>query len=199
MSTKIYYAWRIEGLRSLKQIHEFGRKTLAPAIKAIVKANLRQMIDSSSMTPKELRTEYTKRFVFQKDEQLKHLFSPKIEMVFYPSRKGVMLIPFCEGSLHDRSVRDYLNNLEGCIPWGYWNNTDKPEEISRREWRQRRDDWESLFDEPMIPSFGEVGLTMTLHNEYQPWADRIWPPEEYPEMWADLKKPEEKTEGAGLT
>lgn len=192
MSTKIYYAWRIEGLRSLKQIHEFGRKTLAPAIKEIVRNRLRSLMADIDGTPAELRKKYIRDYVLQKDKDAKKFISPKIEMAFYPSRKGVMLIPFCEGSLHGLEVREYLDSLEGCVPWGYWNNTDRPQEVSRREWRQRRKDWNSLFDsEPMIPSFGEVGLTMTLHTEGQPWADQIWPPKEYPEMWADMMKPTE--------
>lgn len=188
MSTKIYYAWRIEGLRTLKAIHVFGRHVLAPAIREMVKDNLRKCMEGSDLTGKELRQDYTKKFVFQEDTRLKQLFSPKIEMGFYPSRRGVMLIPFCEGDLHGVTVREYLNNLENCKPWRYWNNSDKPDDVSRREWRQRRDDWESLFDEPgnRCPLFGEVGLTMILHSEYQPWACQIWPREQYPEIWADV-------------
>lgn len=64
MSTKIYYAWRIEGLRTLKAIHAFGRQTLAPAIKEIVKTNLRKHMEGSELTEKALRQDYTKKFVF---------------------------------------------------------------------------------------------------------------------------------------
>lgn len=186
MSTKIYYAWHIEGLRDLKKIHTFARKTLAPKVKEAIRENLRNFMAKLNLSQKELRTEYTRKFVLERDEYLKRSRSPKVEMSFYPSRKGVMLIPFCEGDFHGRCVHAILDGLEGCVSWGYWNNTDKPDDVSYQEWRRRRDDWESLLDEPQIPSFAEAGFSIVLHTSYNPWADQLWPREQYPEVWSDL-------------
>lgn len=34
----------------------------------------------------------------------------------------------------------------GVSEYGYWNNTDKPDEISTREWSQRRRNWNRVLD-----------------------------------------------------
>lgn len=30
-------------------------------------------------------------------------------------------------------------------PWGYWNNTDRPDDVTAAEWRRRRDVWDKIL------------------------------------------------------
>ena len=46
----------------------------------------------------------------------------------------------------------------------YWNNTDRPDEVSAKEWRQRKKVWEAVFKNTW--SIQEIGMTFSL-SQYQ--------------------------------
>lgn len=58
---------------------------------------------------------------------------------------------------------EYLNNLLK-LPYikeyGYWNNTDKPDELTEEEWDQRRSDWNEILDRSFF--FTGSGISIDL-------------------------------------
>jgi hypothetical protein len=56
-----------------------------------------------------------------------------------------------------------FEGLPGVEPWGYWNNTDAPEDVSASEWEQRRQTWNRLT---LHKAPATVGLTWTLLGKY---------------------------------
>lgn len=58
---------------------------------------------------------------------------------------------------------EYLNNLLK-LPYikeyGYWNNTDKPDELTEEEWDQRRSDWNEVLDRSFF--FTGSGVSIDL-------------------------------------
>ena len=58
---------------------------------------------------------------------------------------------------------EYLNNLLK-LPYikeyGYWNNTDKPDELTEEEWDQRRSDWNEVLDRSFF--FTGSGISIEL-------------------------------------
>lgn len=45
-------------------------------------------------------------------------------------------------------VYDYLLTVDGIREYGYWNNSDQPDEVSEQEWEKRGQDWKLLLDGP---------------------------------------------------
>lgn len=58
---------------------------------------------------------------------------------------------------------EYLNNLLK-LPYikeyGYWNNTDKPDELTEEEWDERRSDWNEVLDRNFF--FTGSGISIDL-------------------------------------
>jgi hypothetical protein len=46
----------------------------------------------------------------------------------------------------DHEVYKNMLNLENVFEYGYWNNTDKPDNVKQAEWKKRASDWEFLYD-----------------------------------------------------
>lgn len=47
-------------------------------------------------------------------------------------------------------------------PWPYWNNTDKPDELTEDEWDQRGKDWDEALGGAGYSTPAECGLTRTI-------------------------------------
>jgi hypothetical protein len=87
---------------------------------------------------------------------------------------SMTLIPrngFCLGILYCEQQEFYSILLkEKCVrEFGYWNNTDKPDNVTSAQWRHRRDTWDAAFKKSPIPSL--VGFTTELFGEYEWPAD----------------------------
>jgi hypothetical protein len=54
------------------------------------------------------------------------------------------LIPYCDGASLMGGVLDFLREYTGLEEYGYWNNTDKPDQISDLEWDERCATWNRL-------------------------------------------------------
>jgi hypothetical protein len=52
------------------------------------------------------------------------------------------LIPYCGNGV--LGALSWLKRRRELEFYGYWNNTDKPNNISRERWKERRDVWETL-------------------------------------------------------
>lgn len=53
------------------------------------------------------------------------------------------LVPHCDMMM--RSVLDFLKVEPGLRDFAYWNNTDKPDEVSERSWAERERTWRRLL------------------------------------------------------
>ena len=76
---------------------------------------------------------------------------------------------------NNAAVRDYLAGQLDQIgtDYSYWNNSDRPDEVTARQWKARGQVWDRLFAESGIPS--EVGLQhQILSDHFIPQAP-TWP------------------------
>jgi hypothetical protein len=62
------------------------------------------------------------------------------------------------------SEAEWMANLPFVADYSYWNHSDRPDNISAREWKKRATDWENAF--PTYPA--ERSLIMELHSKYEP-------------------------------
>lgn len=77
----------------------------------------------------------------------------------------------CVGAL------EHLRSLPGIVEFDYWNNTDRPAEISAREWSQRARLWDQVFRDPAVVRFSmrwqpELALASDLKNAFPPLQAR---------------------------
>lgn len=71
--------------------------------------------------------------------------SPLVDFEFcitlFPLSNKILAIPYCE----QKSILSVLKNQPYVKEYGYWNNTDKPDELSDSEWETRSKDWDAAF------------------------------------------------------
>lgn len=77
------------------------------------------------------------------------------EISLYPGSPWTFAIIYSEPS---RAYRDVWAEIPGVEPYAYWDNTDKPEELSSRAWKRRGDQWNKRL--------ATKSLDWTLNGEY---------------------------------
>lgn len=84
-----------------------------------------------------------------------------LEILIYPQKiRGHFLCNIWSNDNIAQSIQTWCPQIES---YGYWDNTDRPDEITARAWRQRRDDWKKA-----VPgySFNVCGLKMEFLVDY---------------------------------
>src|SRR5690606_29242766 len=81
-------------------------------------------------------------------------------LTLFPRYNDILGIVFT----HHHPFREDWFNLPFVKEYGYWNNVDKPDNVSEYKWRQRYKDWDNAFGF-CVPS--EKGLTRTLVNRVE--------------------------------
>ena len=90
-----------------------------------------------------------------------------VEVVLYMAPGGMVF-----GHLQEErvGVQEHLLSVEGIVEFGYWNSTDRPDEISAREWNRRGKIWHNAFDDKAgVPRF-----SMRWQPEYELPRDLVY-------------------------
>lgn len=74
----------------------------------------------------------------------------------FPLSRKILSVPICN---NERLMNALLEN-ENITAYGYWNNTDKPDNVSNREWNTRKSDWDKAL--PGIGVLRENGFIFDL-------------------------------------
>lgn len=111
------------------------------------------------------RTEILWNDLRAKTKQL-NLRTPTIDtdfqLVFFPYKKKFLGIAYTE---HDEWYESWCK-MPGVREYAYWNNTDKPCDISNNEWSARGRAWDKVLGYGDIPSM--CGFTIDIHSPYGP-------------------------------
>lgn len=80
----------------------------------------------------------------------------------------VCVYPYEDGTLYGTIFADGLNEFKEaikdiCDEFGFWTNTDKPEELSDEEWEHRSEVWHKIFDK--CHSFKDAGFMYDIVTE----------------------------------
>ena len=59
---------------------------------------------------------------------------------WYVLGNRLMVLIYAEPAIEERAA-DRL----GLSPYGYWNNTDRPDDMSARQWARRKRDWQNIL------------------------------------------------------
>jgi hypothetical protein len=83
----------------------------------------------------------------------------------------IVVIPF-EGKFygiyyteHDEFLKKLLDHPK-VSEYGYWDNTDRPDEVSARDWKKREKIWDGIFEGKEVPC--EIGFSKKF-NSYVPY------------------------------
>jgi hypothetical protein len=143
MSTKIY-----DGMRAV----DTDPFVAASKIRAVLNPMFVKRLVAQTPDPKGLRDAH------------KQMLTLKATATFDPLDVGfdVILMPALEGPplvlLYSEEARVYRRALvraHACTDFSYWDNSDKPRNVTKAEWEERRRQWESVG----VPS--ECGLLLT--------------------------------------
>lgn len=69
-----------------------------------------------------------------------------------------------------RTMKEAFAKELGAVEYGYWDNTDEPEDISEEQWAQREADWRGALGARFELSPAEAGMSVKLVSEkYAKW------------------------------
>lgn len=85
------------------------------------------------------------------------------EVSVLPLRGKVLGIPYFRIEGH-KKLWESLNWVK---EYGYWNNTDRPDNVTAPEWTQRRRDWDKVLPDDN-PTPAENGYSFTVANQTNP-------------------------------
>jgi hypothetical protein len=109
---------------------------------------------------------YSGLFIME-DKDMKELF--EVSLIIYPVSKTKVL-----GTFHSRNnetEREFFAK-PFVEEYGYWNNTDQPDGVTDKEWKQREKDWDKVFTGWAIPRYCGYNVEFINVNEFG-WARDI--------------------------
>jgi hypothetical protein len=184
MSTKIYNGYRIKGATTLDEAFaalntDANRKWVATRIEELTREYLAlrvtRVIDRSYLEPdNEEAVRAAKHAVMSclselwKDQRearaegrRDHLIDFDLDVSLIPvgkrQHRQVVALIFAQRECH----RDWFSKLDCVEDFSYWDNSDRPEEVSAPEWRKRKRVWEQACPGHTTPA--ERGVTLQFH------------------------------------
>lgn len=177
MSIKIYDGFLIKA-SSLQEItsilKDFKSEALVYAKKKAqqyIAKNVFHNIDEHLFMQKDGSAPSYADFVLQTVEKLNlqestNSRSPSIDYSFHISvapldESNCLAIPFFE---HCHDYSELLASMPWHIPYGYWNNTDRPDDIDQDEWDTRLQNWTKILSPEWVPSETMFSFTIVPDN-----------------------------------
>lgn len=147
MSTKIYYAWRVKHKDLERFIEEFRNHVFNAGVDYVNNLVADNPKEPPSHIIENIGLEKARR-VMEIREIVKTLY--KDSLARYPLfDMGCGLRIFLDGTYFNilpwggyHFYKDFSSEVGK--DWSYWNNSDRPDDISSREWKRREASWGSV-------------------------------------------------------
>lgn len=72
-------------------------------------------------------------------------YSLDVAVAVYPHKGEYYIRTFCEGGSIFRDILDFVQTMPELMDFHYQNSTDKPKEVSAKEWAHRRSTWNRIL------------------------------------------------------
>lgn len=170
MSVKIYNGYTLPNytLQELLQFCREAKKVIEDTVKEHARSFCKTDYYIKNYVELLDRAMHVKR-TGQRDP----LVDVSFDVTFFPIKNKLLAITFMD----NKTLEKAWESLKGVEEYSYWNNTDKPEEVSKADWKNRENDWnEALLDGDAVPS--KNGFSFTLHDERLPFPQEIFTEEE---------------------
>lgn len=102
------------------------------------------------------------RYDLKKTGLRNHAVDTDFQIVVFPHQDSFLGIAYTESE----KWFDQWLSMPGVSEYGYWNNTDPPNNVSDEEWEVRGMVWDEVLGSLGIPSM--VGFTIDIHDPYGP-------------------------------
>lgn len=156
MSTKIYYGYKID-INSIIELEQFRKELVVDAKKMRCRIAAKLMLFSAVGTldlyqvgfnvPKKEDIVFGHGYHYI-NEKLRNFKNENKKDPIHDLRFEVVIFlntPMLAIFIGDNAnMRDVFANHPKVEYYGYWNNTDGPEDASEEDWKKRKEDWEFL-------------------------------------------------------
>lgn len=180
MSTKIFNGWRmpdttldeavkkIQGFRRLisEQADALAAQKLAHLMTNAIDLKARRAASGKPLSEHHFHNvDQIWQEILQRQAKIKETMGRdpdvdfEVTMNIYPMNGSVLGVIYSE-------QQDWENAwfaIDGVEHYGYWNNTDRPDEVSEEEWQQRERDWDSVLGRWSEPA-DMSGASATIHG-----------------------------------
>lgn len=191
MSTKIYNAYKLSKFKSLDEIfHAF--QTLRPGLNALIERNMSSnyakiamgAISESIIHPddeaiqKKAKSPLT--YALRDDTDYAEIYpKPTLTLVVYPFEGEYYMTCYTACIELQDEVVDFFeaDNFE------YWNNTDRPDELTEEEWEERSEIWDAILEDPrpnhngvvfeLDPKNGIPNVDLIIKHEFPDYPSRV--------------------------
>lgn len=176
MSIKIYSGFRYKGGGGLRQCYERLHALRPQVHKMAVEKHLSFVAEIAKLTFKRKQvTDRAPLYVAMEmwRERTKAVKEtgrrdPAVDVEFrvslYPGSRSIIGIPWID----DHDWMEWFMGQPFIDEYGYWDNTDRPDEISAAAWRERKRRWQQVTEPDA--TFADIGMEMQLHPGYGPDA-----------------------------
>lgn len=188
MSTKVYNGYKLEGVRTLaemdvfikrlqKRIHK-AQETLTVRKLASLAAKFYDMQSLGWVKRKQLKkhkgqTPLTYAFMtmMEKQSEIKKTghrnrdFDFEFEVAFIFQKGYTLCALFTERD----EFTTIWESMRGVKKYFYWDNSDRPKNLTSAAWRKRRDDWNKAMGHS---TYAEAGVVKTIAPPYINYEDK---------------------------
>jgi hypothetical protein len=191
VSTKIYNAFRVKKSVDLWPFLWRLRDTARENIKVALKAHYHDLVNRISPEAPDYRKaraesdrpDHSIRLSLARDlvrnrfrenvtQSERDTYSLEVSVAVYPHKGRYYLRTFCESASVLRDVLDFVEQLPELEEYHYQNQTDRPEEVSAREWSERKRVWEEITEYQGVGSHVVLDiLSWTGFYLIDPWLD----------------------------
>lgn len=106
----------------------------------------------------DIDTWMSKKYGAQLSQTRRNPWALDTTITLRPYRSRYYLIPYCDGACAVAGSLNFLADDPRLEDFAYWNNTDKPKEVTDHEWAWRATVWNDLTDWDRWPNFVEVSV-----------------------------------------
>jgi hypothetical protein len=142
MSTKIYNAWRFPHSNLadfIDQIHAHMMEKIISQAKKLMEGVDK---DYHPDKPGQLKKILFNAYILSKSHY--RIFNFDCGVNLYPQKRWIYALPY--GGYY--TFETFEPNGKNIEEYSYWNNSDKPDEISTRSWNTRAKNWDLALESP---------------------------------------------------
>lgn len=168
MSTKIYNGYVLSAEKSLFELNDFmedvrkmARKEVIHHMASIISERYYGHLDNKKLCPEAEDVTIGDIMIDIQNNLRENLFSgyAKNSIQIIPFNNKIYMISF----IGLKAVSDEFEEMVtkfGFKQYGYWDNSDRPEDVSENEWLERKMSWDGIFERSSVPA--EHGFSKVL-------------------------------------
>lgn len=159
MSTKIYEAFRVKTnqlYKVLARYEEIMKPLTEDHVFTLLQAVKNPNAKGEVLSPRTMLREHVWK-VIEEAHKYPYInpYDPTSGVNIWFIKSFCYIRPFSSSSIHyfNQIFSPEKIDVPSYIDYRYYNNTDKPQEISSREWAVRQDVWDNVYTAPRVVQY----------------------------------------------